>query len=435
MAVPKQSQPAPPAELAAGGAGGRRTAAYRYSRAAIFVFLAATVDVLNFLDRGGQARYLLLLVPVGAVAAIRLRRPSGVIRRLAPVDRVLLALWLFGLAGTLYGAFVKGSSTTARPLFVPMSIGFLYLFVLDRPTEAETERLLRAISWIGAIYILLAAVVNTGFVPGLAAYKQFRNAQFGFEAIGLAAALVLRKRGLLFVLVVAALFNFAAYPSATSVLAVAGVLITLFITRPTASSARPYIVALLLALAVVVALLNMQSVVGIANDYFATVHKVNANYGRLAVWTAGIDQFRQSPLVGKVFSGGTVAVATRFRAGSTLQIPYHNDYVLFLAEGGMIGFGLLIAFVALLEFTIVRRYWGFIQTGQIARANLLRILLCGFNAFFAAAAFNPVLEGMSRSATIFALYGLVMLQGAPGDPEPEPASVSPARPARSIGRT
>ena len=35
--------------------------------------------------------------------------------------------------------------------------------------------------------------------------------------------------------------------------------------------------------------------------------------------------------------------------------------------------------------------------------------MVGFNSFFVAAAFNPVLEGLSRSAVIFSMYGLAML--------------------------
>jgi len=35
--------------------------------------------------------------------------------------------------------------------------------------------------------------------------------------------------------------------------------------------------------------------------------------------------------------------------------------------------------------------------------------MVGFNSFFLAASFNPVLEGLSRSAVIFSMYGLAML--------------------------
>lgn len=390
----------------------RHTGGYRFSRAAIFLFFAATIDVVNFLDRGNQLRYLILLVPIGSVVLLRMRGPSPLIRRAKPVDRALFALWLFGLAGTAYGVLVLHLSTTARPIFVPMSIGFLYLFVPDGPTEKEVGRLLRAIGWIGALYIVLSAAVNTGWLPGLAAYRQFRNAQFASVIIGLAAAALLRRRLRLVVLIVLAVFNFLAYPSATSILATIAMILTLFVTRPTASRIRPYVVGLLVAIVGFFAVLNLSTGVALLGDYFAFVHKVNANYGRLSVWSQGIAQFRDSPIVGTAFSGGTIATATR-RAGSTFQIPYHNDYVLFLAEGGIIGLGLLVVWILALEVTLLRSYRGFLRAGMQAHATLVRLLLVGFNAFFVVAAFNPVLEGMSRSATIFAFYGVAMVLGTP----------------------
>ncbi len=391
----------------------RPTDAYRFSRAALVVFFAATVDVFNFLDRGGQARYALVLIPIASIVLIRLRDPSTYVRRMSAPDRILLVLWLFGFAGTLYGVFIEKSTTTARPIFVPMIIAFLYLWTIDVPRDDEVRRLLRAVAWIGALYIVLAAAVNTGFIPGLAQFRQFRNAQLGFGFIGLAAAIVLKQQVRFIVLAVLAVFNFLAYPSATSILVTIAMIVTLFMTRPRASRARPYVVALCISVTLLFAILNLPKGIQVLDEYFATVNKFNATYGRLSVWTSGLEQFQQSPVVGKVFSGGTVATATRIRGGSEIRIPYHNNYVLFLAEGGLIGFGLLIAWIVSLEVTLLHRYRGFVEAGMQAQADLLRILLVGFNSFFVAMAFNPVLEGLSRSATIFALYGVAMALGPP----------------------
>lgn len=397
-----------PSELA-----GSPTGAYRLSRALVLLFFASTVDVVNFLDRGNQFRYAILLIPIGVAASIWVRSGTTYIRRLRAVDRPLLLLWLFGMAGTIYGTVVLHSSTTARPIFLPMAIGFLYLFVPDRPTEDEVWRLVKAIALIGALYIVLGAAVNTQLIPGLLKYRQFRNAQFASVTVGLAGAAFLRRRTRLIGLIVLAAFNFLAYPSATSILATMGMLITLFVTRPNASSMRPYVVGLVIAFGILVALLNLPAEIAILNDYFSFVHKVNANYGRLSVWSQGIAQFASSPFIGRVFSGGTVAVATRLRAGSQIQIPYHNDYVLFLAEGGLVGFGLLVAWIAGLELTLLRGYRGFLQANMQAHATAMRLLLVGLNSFLVAAAFNPVMEGMSRSATIFGFYGVAMMLGRP----------------------
>ena len=98
-------------------------------------------------------------------------------------------------------------------------------------------------------------------------------------------------------------------------------------------------------------------------------------------------------------------------------LPYHNDFVLFLAEGGLLGAGLLVGWMFLAEATIIRRYRGFVRAGQDDHANLLRVILVCLNAFFVAMAFNPVLPGASRSATIFGLYAIAMSLGAPAAPQ------------------
>jgi O-antigen ligase len=123
-----------------------------------------------------------------------------------------------------------------------------------------------------------------------------------------------------------------------------------------------------------------------------------------------------------VFAGGTVAQAYRTTNGQLLQLPFHNDYVLFLAEGGVLGLGLLLSFVIGLNFKLGRAHRIFVAQGRLERANLVRTLMVGFNSFFLAAAFNPVLEGMSRSAVIFFMYGLAMLVCSDDVARPEPMS-------------
>ena len=147
--------------------------------------------------------------------------------------------------------------------------------------------------------------------------------------------------------------------------------------------------------------------------YFAAVGKRDNNGTRLALWQAGIDEFRQSPVSGSWFSGPTVIVTTRPGQHKQFQLPFHNDYILFLVEGGLIGLGLLLAWAISTELLMLRRYRAYVALGEHSRAALLRTLLIGFNAFFVAAAFNPLFTGMSSSATIFSIYGLMLLLGSP----------------------
>jgi O-antigen ligase len=265
------------------------------------------------------------------------------------------------------------------------------------------------ITYVGALYITLAAVVNLGILPHLAAYKQFRNAQFAYVMIGIAGAVLLRRRWLLAALLGLEGLNFIAYPSATSILCGMAMLVTFFITKPHGSRARPYVVAIVGLFVAMIALSQISAITKITGDYFAAVGKTNADNGRLAIWTTGFQQWQSSPFVGQVFAGGTVAQTYRARNGQLLQLPFHNDYVLFLAEGGLLGISLLIALILSLNFTLARAHRRFVDQERLDRANLVRLLMVGFNCFFLAAAFNPVLEGMSRSAVVFSMYGLAML--------------------------
>jgi O-antigen ligase len=160
---------------------------------------------------------------------------------------------------------------------------------------------------------------------------------------------------------------------------------------------------------VIIVLLNFNTWVQLTNDYFSLVGKSNNNSTRLAVWTVGMDRFEASPLYGEFFSGPTVTTAVREGGRTEFQIPYHSDYIHFLANGGILGFGLLIAWIIATELVVLRRYMMLIEGREGAKAGLLRTLLVGFNAFFVTAGFNPTIMGVSRSASIFSIYALMML--------------------------
>jgi O-antigen ligase len=385
------------------------TDSYRLAKSFLILMSIVTVDVLNYLDRGGATRYLILLVPIGTLVWIRMHEPTMIMRRPATADVALLILFLMGLLGSLVGVAFLGTQDTVRSVFIPMSLGLLYLFTLRPPTDAEADRMLRWLGLIGLVYAVMNFLVNTSLLPGLLAYKQYRNASFAYVALGIACAFVLERRARLLVLILMTGAIFFTYPSATSLLVIVTVFLTLFLTSRRASSLRTLVVGAAIVLLTVLALMNFSAGVKITSDYFNAVGKADANAGRIDLWTAGVEKWRESPLVGNFFSGDATAV--RSRDGKTL--PYHNDFVLFLAEGGLLGAGLLIAWMLLAELTLISRYRGFVRTGQITRANLVRVILVTLNAFFVAMAFNPVLPGATRSATIFGLYAMAMSLGKP----------------------
>jgi hypothetical protein len=386
----------------------RHSDSFRLARAFVVVMFAAAVDVTNFLDRGNSLRYALLLVPFASFFWIRLAHPSSVFRRPALTDKILFLIVGFGLAGTYYGIVFNHTTATARPLFLPMLIAFLYLGTMEEPTDREVRTILRAIAAIGAVYICLAAVANSGVSEWLLQFRQFKNASFPFVAIGLAGGFILKRPVRVVVLAVLGGLVFVSYPSATAALILVGTIITFFVTSPRGTRFRGYLVAILVIAVAGISLANFNSSVALTGRYFELVGKRNTDAGRLAIWTSGIEEFTGSPLIGSVFSSDTIT-----EVGPNRTSPYHNDFVLFLTKGGILGLLLLIAFILALERSLLRRYFALARAGEDARASLLRLLLVGFNGFLVSMAFNPVLQGFSRSATIFAMYGVAMLVGTP----------------------
>lgn len=391
---------------------GRRSASYRLAISIILVILASAVDVFNILDRrnaailqGGSAiRYVVLLVPFGAALWIRAAKPNFLIRRPSLGDVLLFVLWAYGIAGTTFGSTFLGTTSTARPVFLPMTVGLLFLLAVDHPTDRETSRILQAIALVSTIYVVLNFLVNTGLLPGLAEYRQYRNASFAFVCTAIASAVVARHY-LRFLLICGMVVGiFATYPSATSVLMLASTALTLFVTNPKATALRSTIVATSLVLVAVLAITNLDAGLDITDEYFDRVQKANANSGRLDLWTQGLAKFSESPVLGQAWTDEVVAVRERDQRA----LPYHNDFILFLAEGGLVGLGLLLAWIVWLEVTLLRRYRGYVRFGQRHEAMLTRIILVTLNGFFTAMGFNPVLPGLTRSIAVFGLAGIAL---------------------------
>lgn len=399
---------------------------YRYARALLVVFFATAVDVFNVLDRsvrGGAVRYVILLVPIVALFAIR-SSGSTLIRKPRHYEIALILLFAFGFVGTMYGVLFLGVTSTARALFLPMSLAIASLFVVEPLREDESLRVVRALAWIATIYIVLGAAVYSGLLPGLAEYRQFKNATFPYVAIGVAATYMLGHRWWTLGLVGGAAVIFLGYPSATSSLVTLVTVLTLLATSSGASRARPYLIGGVALILVVVAVVNFGASTEVAGRYFETVGKRNTSQGRLEFWANGIATFQESPFIGTGFASDTVTESSK-----TTASPYHNDFVMFLAEGGLVGALLLGAWIVLLLTSLIRAHFAFAAAGSPERARLARLLLVGLNGFFVAMAFNPVLEGLSRSATVFALAAIASTLGTPdeGDAEATRAMASAGR--------
>src|SRR2546425_9178728 len=70
------------------------TDSYRLGRTLLGMMFLVALDASNFFDRGGPARYVLLLIPLAAILLIRLRYKSTLVRRMSFPDKVLLVFML-----------------------------------------------------------------------------------------------------------------------------------------------------------------------------------------------------------------------------------------------------------------------------------------------------------------------------------------------------
>jgi O-antigen ligase len=387
---------------------------YRYARALLLILVAVTLDTTNFLDRGTSARYLLIVIPFMAVVLIRLGRRSTLIRTATAGDRILFLLLLYSLFGSVFGKVVLGTQESALAISMPMTTAFLYLAMTEPPSEAEARSTLKLLAAVGFLYVLLNAAANSGIAPALAASLQYRNSDVIYVALAFGAAINAKQRLRLAILAILGVIIFLGYPSGTTALVGLATVLTLYMTRPKASARRPYRIAMVVLAALAVAIFNFHSTVNLIDKYFQAVHKQNNNPGRIALWSQGLDNFKRSPFFGSAFTGPTTVLTIRRSGlGAPIRAPLHNDYILFLVEGGALGLVLLVSWGAVTEVSALRRYRAFVEAGDEHRAALLRTLLVGFNGYFCAAMFNPLFYGASRSATLFALYSIMMLLGDP----------------------
>jgi len=131
-------------------------------------------------------------------------------------------------------------------------------------------------------------------------------------------------------------------------------------------------------------------------------HKRNIATGRVGIWTQAFDQFRSSPIVG-------LGIGTRLqgkkRIGPRSLLPYHNYYLRYLAQTGLIGFSVVAgafllwwsrSFRALKQEPSPERLW-------------VRI---GFIAYVMAIAFSGIYTEVLSSHAVSYLFWIVIAMEA-----------------------
>ena len=119
---------------------GRRSDASMLSSSLVLVLALLVVDLTDVLDTGPSVRYLILLPPLLAVLMLWGSVPLPFTRRATSSDRVLLVLFVWGLAGTVIGKSLLGTETSGLPIFLPMALGLVHLWAVEGLADEEAAR-------------------------------------------------------------------------------------------------------------------------------------------------------------------------------------------------------------------------------------------------------------------------------------------------------
>lgn len=386
---------------------------FRFCTALMLMLLVVALDVGNFFERGSAEggsplRYLLLLPPFLVAAAALFRSNEPLILKGTAPDQILFVLFLYGIVGSLIGRIMFAHATTLVPFFLCMSIGLIYRASVDGLTDAETSRLRDALYWLGVVYLAVDAIVNTNLIPSLAGSLGYRNAKLYFLPLALMGAWARGRRRDRLLAVALSAVVFLAYPSATFVISLFAIMLTVFLITHVRRATSVFIVSMIVVGGMFFLLSRPTQPTGFLNRYFAAVGKQNNNDTRLALWDAGLLGVRRRPIFGEGFTGETT-VTVRTSGVPYFTAPYHSDPLLIAVAGGVFALALLLAWIAAVNAAAARAYRLLRTREDLVRADLLRLLLAAFNVFWASALFNPLIQTAATAASLFAVYSMIML--------------------------
>lgn len=379
--------------------------------ATLLTLLIVAADTQGYTGASTNKRYALLVVPVFALLLAAARSNRSRVDSPTAADRYLAVYAILGLAGSLVGKLFLGTVDSAVVIFLPMFLGLTHLLVRERMTAARAARYQRALIRITLVFLVLSVLSESSAWP-LAKPSYSPQERAFFIAVGLAAAAFSRRRAIVAVMLAFTTIMFLQYPAATWVIVAMSGLVTGFATS---RRGRRSGAGVLIVFAVGLLGIGFAQVQGgqssIAKSYFSAVAKVDNTSTRRELWKAAEQQIAKSPLVGSMFSGDfTVANVNRVitNQSADARIEPHNDYLETLLLGGFFGLVLYGAFIVSANVIVIRRVRLLTAEGAVPEVNLARVLLIGFNAVVAGAAFNPELSSIGICASVFLVYALMM---------------------------
>jgi hypothetical protein len=412
----------------------------RLWNAALLTIGLVVFDIYGYSVTAGATRYVLVALPILLVCAGRPN--SNRLTLSAPLlpDYFLLALFVFGTIGSLYGLFAHTTTSPALPLFLPMACGFLHLTVIGNESEAEAVTNTRRLIWVLCAGVAVQAATAVGLTQlfGAATADPLTNpsaAAFGHERAFLVCAAVvglwlLRRRRLMAAVMALGLVAFLSYPAATYVVAATMAILTLVAVDRRATKARALVIGLLalvmlLFVVVDVAHSGPGTRSSLGSAYSRTFGKGDNSETRADLWSKAWVQTQKSPVVGSGFAGDTSIRV--LLAGQRRAVPPHNDFLQMGMGGGLLAMALLIGWVVSTNVTVVGRLALMRAEPDANRRVLATMLLVGYNCFFAVALSNPVMSRGGLNVILMLMYSLMMsVRPDAGTQLPTRATVRPA---------
>lgn len=389
--------------------------------ASLLTLGVVVTDASGYFLRHGALRYGLALLPLAIVVLARGRHDPLLLRPLGRADRFVAALALYGLLGSLYGMVFGSATSPALTVFAPMPLALLHLSSAGPMGDAEAGRNLRRVAWLAGLYVVLHAGTSLGLLPDIGrggpgsgpadVFPVFGHEKAYFVALALTSAWLTRRPLVLAALAVLAGVIFRSYPAGTYVVVGLVVVLTLVATGPRLGRRLAYLVGAM-ALGLVLVLYGQVTADGstrrssFVGSYFEAVDKVDNTETRAELWGRAVNRIESSPLVGSAFTGD-ISLKVKL-SGRRYAVPPHNDFLQVGMGGGVPAMALLVGWIVAANVEVGRRCRRMAARRAERSVQLSRLLLVGFNSFFAVALLNPVMAKVGLGVVVMLLYALMM---------------------------
>jgi hypothetical protein len=311
-----------------------------------------------------------------------------------------LALFAYGVVGTLYGRFALGTINGALPLVGPMVIACLPP-VRSWEVGDGWRTGLRVLAAAGGVFALFSGLTRLGVLP-LAQLDVVNHEKSFVFVLAIGAAWAARDRLLLVGVLAATAFAFTAYPAATYALAGLVAVGTVLLSRLRPDGPSRVLLALGAGASVLLATMYVDRLIELSDVYFQFVGKQDNGSARAALYSAALERL-DHPWLSSLFTGDITVVGNL--TGELVVVPVHNDYLSITLGGGIVAAALLLSVFLSANGLVIRALRAGLPDDQ---RRTVVVLLATLNAAAVSAFANPVFMNPGASALVFGILAALV---------------------------